>query len=473
MASFKLSYQYRLFFLILLFSWVIVGCFLAFQYHREKEFKAQLLNEQLQLINREVAQGVATGKPIAECLEGLAQPFADLRVTVVEQNGHVAFDNSLDSLPRSNHLSRPEIAAALLNGSGYTVRRHSETADGTYFYSALMRDGLIVRSAVPYSMPLSEMLAADRGFLWFMLAVTLVMGALAWVASRQVGMTISRLNAFAKRAERGETIYDEEAFPTDELGEISSHIVSLYSRLQSTMADRDKQHAESMRQQQEKNRIKRQLTNNINHELKTPIAAIQICIDTLRQHPTLPDAKRQEIIEKCYANSQRLNTLMTDVATLTRLDEGGKSIEMEPISLRKLVEDVEAEFPSSLPIDNRVPASITVHGNHNLLSSVFRNLIQNANSYSQGSMIEIDADEAKGQVHVAFSDNGIGVPAEHLSRIFERFYRIDKGRSRSLGGTGLGLSIVKNAISVHGGTIKASLRPEGGLRFDFTVKTEA
>lgn len=131
-------------------------------------------------------------------------------------------------------------------------------------------DGIIVRSAVPYSVSLREVLAADWEFLWFMLGVTLLMSIAAYFTTRRLGHNITRLNEFAERAERGERIDERETFPHDELGDISNHIIRLYARLQRTTADRDREHALALHEEQEKIRIKKQLTNNINHELKTP-----------------------------------------------------------------------------------------------------------------------------------------------------------------------------------------------------------
>ena len=112
-----------------------------------------------------------------------------------------------------------------------------------------------------------------------------------------------------------------------------------------------------------------------------------------------------------------------------------------------------------------------MQGNKSLLYSVFRNLTDNAIAYAgNGTTITLDAVENNKDWSFAFYDNGIGVANEHLSRIFERFYRVDKGRSRKLGGTGLGLAIVKNAVMIHGGTIQAKNLPTGGLRFDFNIK---
>lgn len=230
----RLSYHRRLFLLLLAFSWTLVACFVLFQYGREKHFKAEQLNARLQLLNLRMLDAVDEGTPPEAFIARQNNDFGDLRVTVMDRNGSVLFDNSLDSLPASNHLDRPEVAEAVARGTGYTIRRHSESTHRNYFYSAMLGEEHIVRTAVPYSLPLSEVLAADREFLWFMLGVTLLMSVAGYFATRRLGQNITRLNEFAQRAERGERIDERTDFPHDELGEISQHIIRLYARLQKT-----------------------------------------------------------------------------------------------------------------------------------------------------------------------------------------------------------------------------------------------
>lgn len=140
--------------------------------------------------------------------------------------------------------------------------------------------------------------------------VTLLWSVAAYFATRQLGHNITRLRDFAQRAERGERIDEQAVFPHDELGDISSHIIRLYARLQRTTADRDREHALALHEQQEKIRIKKQLTNNINHELKTPVAAIQGYLETLLDNPGLGAEKRTAFLEKSCAQVARLRSLL-------------------------------------------------------------------------------------------------------------------------------------------------------------------
>ena len=472
----RLSYHRRLFLLLVTFSWTLVACFILFQHGREKHFKAERLNGQLQLFNLRMLDAMEEGIRPAAFIARHKEPYEDLRVTLIDRAGKVVFDNTLDTLPASNHLGRHEVAEALLHGTGYTIRRHSESTHRNYFYSAMRGDRYVIRSAVPYSVPLGEVLAADREFLWFMLGVTLLMSVAGYFATRRLGQNITRLNEFAKQAERGEQIDEHTAFPHDELGDISQHIIRLYARLQKTTADRDREHALALHEEQEKIRIKKQLTNNINHELKTPVAAILGYLETLLANPGLDAQKRTAFLEKSVAQTERLRRLLSDVSTITRIDEAGQLIRKEPVVLNELIGEMAADMELK-PADQRLRVNICfsqqveVFGSPSLLASIFRNLADNAAAYSGGRDIFIhllcDTEE---QCTILFADNGIGIGEEHLPHIFERFYRVDKGRSRKLGGTGLGLSIVKNAVMIHGGTITARNRERGGLEFVITLK---
>lgn len=414
LSCFRLTYHKRLFLGLLFYSWLLVGSLALFQYQREKKFKAEELNSRLQVVNDLILSRLdSTGR--------LTVPPVDihgLRISVIDKQGKVIYDNSLDALPGTSHLNREEIAEALATGEGYTLRRHSDTNGKTYFYSATRGDKYVVRTAIPYSMNLNHVLAADGAFLWFMLAVTAVMSIMGYFATRRMGSDIEK----------------------------------------------------------EESRIKRQITNNLNHELKTPAASMQVCLETLLEHPDLDAERRNNFIKRCYDANQRLQSLLADVSALTRIEDGGKQIDRQKINAGGVVAEVCKEYEEvargkNFTINNKVPDELWIQGNASLLASVFRNLINNALAYSEGSKITISLLRRTTTEYIfSFADNGKGVPQRHINKIFERFYRVDKGRSRQSGGTGLGLAIVKNAVQWHGGTIKAENLPLGGLRFIFSLR---
>ncbi|MDR1552183.1 MAG: sensor histidine kinase [Prevotellaceae bacterium] len=473
----KLSLHKRLLILLLLSLCFFLVCFFIFQYHREKIFKAEQLNYKLQLFNTQLGNVVSDKNSIALLVEEKQKSeFENLRVTIVDSLGNVVFDTEQNKFSFANHSNRPEIKNALKNGTAYTIRRHSETTNNDYFYSSKRINGHIVRSAIPYNLSLVELLKVDKDFLWFMIIVATVIGIIIYAFTQQLGQNIKQLRQFALRAERGEIIDENENFNNDELGEISRFIVQIYSRLQQTKIDLDKEKQEILIYESEKNRIKRQLTQNINHELKTPVSSIHGYLETILRNSDISKEQMLDFIKKSYSQTNRLSQLLKDVATLTRIDEANTVIEKQSVDISEIIAEIINDV-ALLPADKRMRITTNinkpaiVHGNPTLLHSIFGNLTDNAITHSGGRDIFINIiNETEKDYLFSFADNGIGVEPKHLSRIFERFYRIDKGRSRKLGGTGLGLSIVKNAIIFHGGIITAKTSESGGLEFVFNIK---
>ncbi len=229
--------------------------------------------------------------------------------------------------------------------------------------------------------------------------------------------------------------------------------------------------------QEEESRMKRQLTQNVSHELKTPVSSIQGYLETILSNPDLSPDKRQFFLERCYSQSTRLTGLLRDISVLNRLDEASEMFDLTEVNITKLIAEIQKECSQDMEekhITSEIilPGDPTVVGNNSLLYSIFRNLYDNAIAYA-GENIKISVNcykEDPKYYYFSFSDNGVGIPEEHINRIFERFYRVDKGRSRKIGGTGLGLSIVKNGVNFHKGQISAKSSPGKGVTFFFTLK---
>ena len=229
--------------------------------------------------------------------------------------------------------------------------------------------------------------------------------------------------------------------------------------------------------QEEESRMKRQLTQNVSHELKTPVSSIQGYLETILSNPDLSPDKRQFFLERCYSQSTRLTGLLRDISVLNRLDEASEMFDLTEVNITKLIAEIQKECSQDMEekhITSEIilPGDPTVFGNNSLLYSIFRNLYDNAIAYA-GENIKITVNcykEDPKYYYFSFSDNGVGIPEEHINRIFERFYRVDKGRSRKIGGTRLGLSIVKNGVNFHKGQISAKSSPGKGVTFFFTLK---
>ncbi len=583
-----LSFSQRLFYSVIALFLAFVICFMAFQYRREKDYKVELLNTQLQHYNDKFSEYILQQDTLnIELLELYVKDhhLTDLRVTLIDDKGKVVFDNlSKNTESFKNHLNRTEIKQALQQGSGYAIHRQSESVGGEFFYSAryYQEPGIVIRSALPYNVSLIQSLSTDPHYIWFAGIISIVLIGMFYSLTRKLSMSITHLQQFALRADRNEPIDTniQKSFPKNELGEISTHIIQIYHRLHRTkealyiereklithlqisheglgiftgkkeeilvnllfkqyvnfISDKNlstmkeiflvpelspitafiaenqgKSDKEVKRmsleiekdgriftleciifqdssfeisindvtQETEQARLKKQLTQNIAHELKTPVSSIQGYLETIVNNPELSREKLDQFISRSYAQSNRLTHLLSDISLLTRMEEAPNMTEKETVNLSVIVQNIMNEVTlqleeKNITVQNLLPSDLKIQGDPSMLYSIFRNLTDNAIAYA-GTQITVTIRcfrQGEKFYYFSFADTGSGVSPEHLGRLFERFYRVDKGRSRKLGGTGLGLAIVKNAVLLHGGSIFAKNNPNGGLEFIFTLSKE-
>jgi len=222
--------------------------------------------------------------------------------------------------------------------------------------------------------------------------------------------------------------------------------------------------------------MKQQITSNISHELKTPISSVKGYLETVLNNPDLEQSKQHYFIEKAYNQAERLTQLVNDISLLNKIEEYSELYVREKVQIRKAINEAVESFDElirqrGIQVECIIEEDVVINANYSLIFSVFRNLMENSVNYG-GENITISINkyhEDSSFYYFSFSDNGAGVEEEHLSRLFERFYRVDAGRSRKEGGTGLGLAIVKNAIISFKGEISARKRKDGGLEFLFSL----
>ncbi|MEA3496665.1 MAG: HAMP domain-containing sensor histidine kinase, partial [Bacteroidota bacterium] len=211
----------------------------------------------------------------------------------------------------------------------------------------------------------------------------------------------------------------------------------------------------------EKNKkIKQQMISNVAHELKTPVSSIMGYLETILNNGNIDKVKQKYFIKKAHSQTNRLSALINDISVLNKIEEAGKSFNLEDVKIIKIVNEVIENFRGNLDsknikVDLQIDDSTIVKGNKDLIYSIFQNLIENTSNYA-GKNIDVGINQYlddKKYYYFSYFDTGKGISEEHQARIFERFYRIDSGRSRKQGGTGLGLSIVKNAVLFHKGEI--------------------
>ena len=228
----------------------------------------------------------------------------------------------------------------------------------------------------------------------------------------------------------------------------------------------------------EKNKIiKSQITSNIAHELKTPVSAIHAYLETILQNPDLKKEQKKYFIRKAFGQVQRLSQLIADISTINKLDYAEEFFKLKEINLHGLVEEIKINTSfrreeKNIRFFNKLDKKLSLVCNRELMYSIFQNLVENTINYA-GEDIDIIIKllyEDEEFYYFSYLNTGANIPEEHLNRIFERFYRVDSGRTRKSGGTGLGLSITKNAVEFHQGEISAKNLPKGGVEFLFTIK---
>lgn len=420
----KLSWQ--LFICISFMFLLFAGCFIIYQEQRERQFKVALLNQQLQNYNEHLSEALQT-MPLEDNSLNLyiaSHPVPSIRISVLDDHGYVLFDNKTDRYPNlSDHRNRKEIRDAVTKGSGYDISRVSSSVGEAYFYSATFYPdkNIIIRSALPYDEELPQSLKADKTFLWFALSLILILTlALYWFTARIA-------DAIDKKQEKASF------------------------------------------------ELQKELTQNLAHEFKTPIAEIRAYLETLQNTPGMPEETRTHFIERSFVLSRRLSDLAEDLSTLDAIESERTSLSFEEIDVVPIISQAVRESEDALARHKQVlrlnlPASIPLKGNEKLIFSIFKNLIDNAVLYAgDGSTLSIEAWHESNKWRFVFSDNGHGVPETSLAKLYERFYRTDKGRSRAFGGTGLGLAIVRDAVLFHGGDIWAEPVLPHGLKHEFWI----
>ena len=477
----RISYKWRLFFPMVLTLWLVIIGMGTWQIVREREYRREFVNAQLKLVNERIINDLIrydTAR-LADFLDFLedyyreSSLFDNIRITIFDRNWDMA-----DAVGVPIALTKDEqqrVAQELIEREA----RVASLGRQKFFYrGAISPDGQhTVISALPEDRDLDRYLAGDRTEVWIIIiCVALILTDTTYISSQYISRNVAILRDFANRSANDPDFVPGADFPHDELGDVARQIVNLYNECRKAMERLKKEHDVAMHAIEEKALQKRQLTNNINHELKTPIGVIKGYLDTLVSTPDLDPEVREHFIIKARDHANRLVDLIADVSAMTRLEEGAKLISTERINYHDLVFTFASDVAESGVMGHfefiyEMPLDLAVRGNSNLLTAMLMNLAKNSVNYSCGTTctLEFMGETDNGFYKFAFYDDGIGVPDEALAHIFDRFYRVDVGRSRKTGGTGLGLAIVYNTVSALGGTVEASNRPDAGFQIVFTL----
>lgn len=334
----------------------------------------------------------------------------------------------------------------------------------------------LVQTVVPYTPSRSYSFDNSKIFLMSVIIAGIVLTIMIYVFTLHLARNIVNLRTFVNNAIDDTSDFDENLeFSNDELGDISRQIVKFYQQRSKALINSEKEHKMALKVIEDKWRSKRQMTNNINHELKNPLGIIKGYIDTILSNDDMPKDMKRHFLEKSQIQVNRLVEMLNDISTINRLEEGSKKVLTEIIDFHEVVFTVANDLTESgmckeMEFVYDVPLDCTIRGNFNLLTAMLLNLAKNSVAYSGGTEMGVkQVSRSDKFLTFSFYDNGKGVSPEHLPHLFEYFYRVDSGRSRKSGGTGLGLPIVKNTVISFGGTISVRNRKGGGLEYLFTL----
>ncbi|WP_304488071.1 sensor histidine kinase [Duncaniella muris] len=483
----QLSYQWRLFLPLATILCIVFGLIIYYQYKREADYRAQIFGSELEMIDNRILNAYDEDVNLRTFLNFIQKffkgsVFEGVRVSVyfdgqlqyslgtpipIDNDGLTLWGYGLDNSPTEG--SERKIIAGRTVGS-------DEDGNCYLFSKTKSSDGRVtVRTAMPYSDNVHDAIDVDTTVWLVIIGCLLTTLLVTYYFTSILSRNVVLLKDFAYRATTGGRFSGEDKFPRNELGEISREIIKLYRERLKAMELIKKERKIAINAIEEKVKITRQLTNNINHEIKTPVGIIRGYLESIIADPEMDTATRNRFLDRMLMNVERLTDLLNDVSTMTRLENGADMIAVEKIDMHDLVYQIESDLPANnlsgnLEFSFDIPFECNVSGNYNLIQGMICGLIRNAALHSGGTEIGLRMISENKRFYVfSFYDNGNGVSSEHIPHLFERFYRVDTGRSRKMGGTGLGLPIVKSTIISLGGTISVHNRSTGGLEFIFTL----
>ncbi len=455
-----------------------------------ENFKSDLVKE-ARLIQDDIASAL-----MKETRLGAGQALAErygaklkVRITIIAPDGTVVGDSertSQEVLMMENHASRPEVASALAGLVGSDLRR-SRTLNAAMLYVAVpLKNGQHIKGALRLALPMTELAAVSAS-----IRTTVAIGALLAVGvalmvglflSRRVTHPVVEMQTIATRMAGGDFSHRVPVAGTDEIAELGHGLNLLASRLQEKIQDLEGERAKVatiLAEVQRLERVRTEFVANVSHELRTPLTVIKGYLETLLDEtPAQPETHRR-FLEVAYTHASRLSRLVDDLLELSNLETGKALLKLSAVDVHGAADEIVAMFEKkaahkNLALRNETPSSLLARADRDRLSQIIVNLVDNAVKYTpEGGTVTIGGAHRPDQfVAVWVSDTGTGIPPSDMPRLTERFYRVDKARSRELGGTGLGLAIVKHLVQAHGGELVIESDLGKGTTVSFTLAAD-
>ena len=374
---------------------------------------------------------------------------SSLRVTLIDLEGNVIFDNQIDESEMENHASREEFKEAKENGYGIS-KRYSSSLLKTFYYVAYKLDNNIIR--------VSKVADSTLYILFINLWPLYIVAIVLIICSIVLGLLLSK-----KIVDPINNINLEHPLENNKYKEIEPLLIRIEAQKNELMKENEEVLNAS--------KVRQEFTSNVSHELKTPLHVISGYAELIKEG-IVKDSDVKEFGEKIYSEASRMSELVEDIMKISKL-ESDKTIEKTQLKLKNIVVAIVDSLMIEADKKNvKFKLSLndcSISGNYDSIYSLIFNLVDNAIKYNKtNGKITIKLQEVSNNVILSVKDTGIGIPKEDLDRIFERFYRVDKSRSKDSGGTGLGLAIVKHSLIVNNATIKVESELKKGSTFTVT-----
>jgi two-component system, OmpR family, phosphate regulon sensor histidine kinase PhoR len=405
---------------------------------------------------------------------------AGARITWIAADGRVLGDSDASAAQMENHRDRPEVIAALAGRVGSGLRL-SRTFGTRFFYVAIPVDGGVLRLAVPAAQIDASVNAIRRSVMLSTSLAFLPAVLLAAVFARFVSWRLGNIIEYARQLAEGNFRARLSGTGRGELGVLASKLNETSEKLEFMLVRLESEHAELEKLE----RVRKDFVANVSHELRTPLASIQGYTETLLDGAIHDSENNLKFLNIIRQNAERLRGLTADLLVLSQVEQGQKKFKFAPYSVNRLLAaDVEMMRPiasnKSIELIHQLAGEtapdeeVEVFCDAQAVHQILTNLLDNAIKYTpDGGRVTVGARRLDGpMVEIFIRDTGLGIPPQDLPRLFERFYRVDKARSRALGGTGLGLAIVKHLTRAQGGDVRVESQPDHGSTFYFTLPAQ-